>query len=122
MMQQFARSQLTSVPYKVERGRESTTAFFGRPAGNPSEDARVRIVHTGPGKHGTPKHLNGASSFIAKAPKVMTSASVNSILFAPAPFASSREAHITPVGPSASHIDFLKQGYTERKLLRPIRD
>jgi hypothetical protein len=47
MVQQFARSQLTSVPYKVERGLKSTIAFFGRPAGNPSEDGRVQIVHTG---------------------------------------------------------------------------
>jgi hypothetical protein len=121
MVQQFARSQLTSVPYKVERGLESTTAFFGRPAGNPYEDRRVRIVHTAPRKHGTPKHLNGASSFIAKAPKVMTSTPENSILRSAAAFASSKEAVITLVGPSASHIDFLKQGYTERKLLRPIR-
>lgn len=121
MVQQFARSQMTTVPYKVERGRASVNAFVGKPAGNPREDGRVHIVHTAPGKYGKPRHATGVSSYVAAAPKVLTSKPVNSFLRSASTFASSKEAHITPVGPSASHIDFLKQGYTERQPLKPIR-
>eukprot|EP00962_Isochrysis_galbana_P033130 scaffold11029_cov135-Isochrysis_galbana.AAC.7 len=121
MVQQFARSQLTSVPYKVDRGQASVNAFFGKPATNPREDGRVHIVHSAPGKYGKPRNATGVSSYLATAPQVLTSKPVNSFLRSAAAFASSREAHIAPVGPSASHIDFLKQGYTERQPLKPIR-
>ena len=122
MVYQFARSQLTTVPFTIEHGLASTTAFAGRPAGNPHEDGRVRIVHTAPGKYGKPRKPNGASSFIAAAPRVLTAKPVKSVLRGPHAFASSKEAFVEPAkGPSVALIDFLKQGYTERQLLRPIR-
>lgn len=122
MVYQFTRSQITTVPYKVERGLASTNAFAGKPAANPSQDGRVHIVHTAPGKYGKPRKPNGVSSYIAAAPRVLTAKPVNSVLKGPHAFARSREAHVeAPLGPSVGLIDFLKQGYTERQLLRPIR-
>jgi hypothetical protein len=120
MVYQFARSQLTTVPFTVERGRESVHAFVGRAATQPQHDGRVRLVHTTPGKYGKPRHPNGASSFLAATPKVLTARPVNSVLRAPGAFASATERVVQPIGPSSGHIDFLKQRYTERKVLQPI--
>jgi hypothetical protein len=121
MVYQFARSQLTTVPFTVERGLESVHAFVGRAATQPQHDGRVRLVHTTPGKYGKPRHPNGASSFLAATPKVLTARPVNSVLRAPGAFASATERVVQPIGPSSGHIDFLKQRYTERKVLQPIR-